>query len=316
MTNTVDDVAPVAGGFVHRALVYRGLEAYLAGTVPFVLDGLDAGGAVAVAVPGPNLELLADALGERSESVQLLDMTLAGRNPGRILPGVLRKFADAHRDRTVRIIGEPVWQGRTSTEYPACVQHEALINMAFSSRDVAILCPYDAERLEASVLTDATATHPCIEDGGRVFDSPDFAPDRVITAYNLPLADPGPAAQVLPFDEQNLPQPRWAAARWAVASGVEPARIADLELVVAELATNSVVHGGGSGIFRVWTEEGHLVCEVRDHGHLTDPLVGRRPADHVTPGGRGMLLVNLLSDLVRVHTTTAGTAVRVYFAHV
>ncbi|OXM59002.1 MEDS domain-containing protein, partial [Amycolatopsis vastitatis] len=93
-----------------------------------------------------------------AEHVRLLDMTAAGRNPGRIIPGVLRAFADTHAEQAVRIIGEPIWPARTDDEYPACVQHEALINHAFTGRDVTILCPYDTQNLAPEVLADAEAT--------------------------------------------------------------------------------------------------------------------------------------------------------------
>lgn len=93
-------------------------------------------------------------------------MTRAGLNPGRIIPSVLRAFADAHQDVHVRIIGEPVWHGRTAVEYPACVQHEALINRAFAGRDVTILCPYDGRALSPDVIADAHATHPVVISSG------------------------------------------------------------------------------------------------------------------------------------------------------
>lgn len=124
------------------------LEPAFDGTVPFIRDGLAAGEPVAVAVPGPNLRLIVAELGTDAEQVRLLDMTQVGRNPGRIIPGVLRAFADAHPGERVRIIGEPIWVGRTGTEYPACAQHEALINLAFTGQPVTILCPYDADTLD------------------------------------------------------------------------------------------------------------------------------------------------------------------------
>lgn len=146
--------------FAHPALFYRGEEQYTAGTVPFLLEGLAAGEALAVAVPGPHLDLIRGGLGTGATGVEFLDMTEVGRNPGRIIPGVLRAFADAHPGRRVRIIGEPIWAGRSAEEYPACVQHEALINAAFEGREVTILCPYDADGLAPEVLADAHATHP------------------------------------------------------------------------------------------------------------------------------------------------------------
>lgn len=90
------------------------------------------------------------------------------------------------------------------------------------------------------------------------------------------------------------------------------ARLHDLNLVVAELTTNSVVHGGGSGILRIWAESEQIVCEAQDEGRLSDPLAGRHPVRPDQIGGRGLFLVHFLSDLVRVHTDTSGTTVRSY----
>ncbi len=173
--------------FAHPVLFYRGEEQYAAGTVPFLRDGLNAGEAVAVAVPGPHLDLIRAGLGAGADGVRFLDMTEVGRNPGRIIPGVLRAFADAHADRRVRIIGEPVWPGRSAVEYPACVQHEALTNSAFADRDVTILCPYDADRLAPGVLADARATHPVLIDGDARLPSPAYDPQGAIARYNEPL---------------------------------------------------------------------------------------------------------------------------------
>jgi hypothetical protein len=211
--------APSVEPFVHPALFYRGEEEYLHGTVPFVRDGLKAGEPVAVAVPGPNLAVLKAALGEDVTHVKFLDMTEAGRNPGRIIPRVLRAFADTHRHTRVRIIGEPIWAGRSTVEYPACVQHEALINPAFQGRDVTILCPYDADRLDEQVLTDAYATHPLIISGGTERPSTAYAPEYVVARYNQPLEQPA-AAEELVFQADQLPGARHFAVEQAARLGL------------------------------------------------------------------------------------------------
>ncbi|HEX9499900.1 MAG TPA: MEDS domain-containing protein, partial [Mycobacterium sp.] len=51
-------------------------------------------------------------------------------------------------------------------EYPACVQHEALINMAFEGRGLTILCPYDTAHLGPRALVDARMTHPVLWPAG------------------------------------------------------------------------------------------------------------------------------------------------------
>jgi anti-sigma regulatory factor (Ser/Thr protein kinase) len=297
--------------FAHPALFYHGDEEYLAGTVPFVRAGLDAGEPVAVAVPGARLTLLRKALGAAAARVTWLDMAEAGRNPGRIIPGVLRAFADRHTGARVRIIGEPIWPGRSAAEYPACAQHEALINLAFEGREATILCPYDLAGLDPAVIADAHATHPVVIDRHGERPSGDYAPGRVIDAYNRPLPEPADAV-ALAFELGALPLVREFARHWAERFGLGAHAVDDLELAVNELAANSCLHGGGAGTIRLWSEDGQVVCEVRDAGTIIDPLAGRRPADMSPHGGRGILMVNHLADLVRVHTGAGGTAIRVY----
>ncbi|MEQ0559712.1 sensor histidine kinase [Amycolatopsis sp. NEAU-NG30] len=305
MSTTADDP------FVHPALFYRGDAEYLAGTVPFVWGGLAADEPVAVAVPGDNLTLLRRELGDDAGRVHLLDMTEAGRNPGRIIPGVLRAFADSHPDRPVRIIGEPIWAARSAVEYPACVQHEALINHAFTGRDVTILCPYDVDALAAEIVADAEATHPVLIDGAGRRASTAYAPDKVIARYNEPLPELPGAFELK--DTTDLAAARALAHVRAAATGLSPDRVADVEVVVTELLSNSVEHGSGTGTVRLWTGDGEFACEVHDRGRLTDPLAGRRPAGPYQTRGRGLLLVNHLADLVRLHTGDHGTTFRAYF---
>ncbi|MET9801808.1 sensor histidine kinase [Streptomyces sp. NPDC006368] len=303
--------ATISDPFVHPALFYRGDQQYVAGTVPFILDGLSAGEPVAVAAPPARLKVLKGELGDRASDVHFVDMTQAGRNPGRIIPGVLRAFADAQRPGRVRIIGEPIWPGRTEAEYPACVQHEALINAAFTGRDVTILCPYDADGLDPHVISDALATHPLIIDESGEAASTAYAPEQVIARYNTALPAPADAATYA-FTGEGLPAVRHFATAHGERLGLAATRLQDLALAVAELTTNSVIHGAGHGTLRIWAEDGQVVCEVHDAGQLTDPLAGRRPPVPSRPGGRGLLLVHHIADLVRLHTAGSGTTIRFY----
>ncbi|MEU0003463.1 anti-sigma factor RsbA family regulatory protein [Streptomyces sp. NPDC006314] len=306
--------------FIHPALFYADPQEYLAGTVPFVREGLAAGEPVAIAVPGENLRLIQDELGADGDTVRFLDMREAGRNPGRIIPGVLRAFADAQPPgRRVRIIGEPIWAGRSAAEYPACAQHEALINAAFQGREVSILCPYDTARLDERVLADAHATHPVVIPAGAGGERPSEAydPEGVVARYNEPLPPaPDALADVLSvtFEEDALSVVRHLATDYGARLGLTGLALENLALITAELTTNSVLHGGGTGVLRVWSENGYVLCEVRDKGRLTDLLAGRRPASRDQRGGRGLLLVNLVADLVRIHTGPDGTTIRSYLA--
>jgi anti-sigma regulatory factor (Ser/Thr protein kinase) len=316
MTATIGETGR-ASGFVHPALLYSGAAEYLAATVPFVRAGLTAGEPVAVAVPPANLAILAGGLGAAAGEVRFLDMTQVGRNPGRIIPGVLRAFADEHPDGRVRIIGEPIWPGRTDLEYPACAQHEALINHAFAGRDATILCPYDVAGLDPLAVQEAAATHPVLIARDQEWVSADYFPDDVVARYNCPLPAPPAGAPVQRFDINSLADLRRFVVAQAARHGLGGERRDDLELIVNELAANAVVHGGGGGVLRIWAEpagSAGLACEVSSGGRIENPLSGRLPVSLDEDHGRGLLLVNHLADLVRVHTGPDGTTVRIYLA--
>ncbi|WP_420809105.1 anti-sigma factor RsbA family regulatory protein [Amycolatopsis suaedae] len=305
-------MAPVPSRFEHRALLYADDRDYVAGAVPFVLDGLDAGTPVAVAVPGSRLKLLRTALERSAEAVTWIDLAEVGANPGRILPEVLLAFADANPG-PVRIVDETVWPGRTDLEYPACAQHEALVNTAFAGLPAAILCLYDTAGLPREWIAESAATHPELTAGGRRWGSDRYAPDAVVAGHNGPLAEPGgPVVLDTGFGEDGLVTTRRAAAAVGGELGLSVDRGADLQLIADELCTNSVRHGGGRGRLRMWADGDLVACEVTDAGTMTDPLAGRVPVPATNPGGRGLLMVHWLADLVRTRTAPGDNVVRVY----
>jgi anti-sigma regulatory factor (Ser/Thr protein kinase) len=296
--------------FVHEALFYRDDAEYLAGTVPFIEDGLAVDEPVLVAVPAANVELLRTVVNGR---VRFLDMTQAGRNPGRIIPGVLHSFVSEHGPRRVRVIGEPIWAGRSAVEYPACVQHEALINAAFAGREATILCPYDAAALHPHVLVDAARTHPVLVAGSARQHSEDYTePGAVVAAFNRPLPEPSAPAESMTVYRQSMAGLRRFVGERAAAAGLAPARTADLLVAVNELATNSIMHAGGSGTLRVWSDAEYLVCEMRDAGRFDRLLAGRIPPPLDAEHGRGLVLVNHLCDLVTTYSGPDRTVVRLH----
>lgn len=300
------------GAFTHPALVYRGDSEYLAGTVPYLCDGLAAGDRLCVAAPASRLKLLCEELGRLAAQVQMVDLTVAGRNPGWIIPGVLKSFTDAWPAGRARILSELVWPGRSREEYPACVLHEALVNLAFADHPVSILCPYDAENLAPEIIADAAVTHPAVIDALGERASPVYAPEQIVRVVNQPLPRPA-TAPTLSFDVTNYPAVRAFATVHALRLGTSRSELTELEMAVGELTANSLRHGGGSGTFAIWGSVDHVICEVSDGGHLRDPLAGRRPVPHDSEGGRGLLLANQIADLVRIHSAPDGTTVRLYF---
>jgi anti-sigma regulatory factor (Ser/Thr protein kinase) len=298
--------------FQHPALLYR--DDFLTGTAAFVHDALDAGEPVLVAVPAERLDQLRAALTPPAGRVTFVDMAVAGRNPGRIIPGVLLRFADTHPGRRVAIVSESIWPGRTALEYPACAAHEALINAVFKGRDAAVLCAYDACALDARTLADAGRTHPLLIERGVQRTSDRYA-DPLVTAasFNRPLPPPPPDAAGLAFRTGgDLPGLR-AFVRGSAAARLPADRADDLLVAANEVATNAVQYAGG-GRLTVWTEPGLVICQIDDGGRLTDPLAGLvTPAPESTEG-RGLILANQLCDLLRLHTARTGTTIRLQMA--
>ncbi|MCD2191899.1 sensor histidine kinase [Actinomycetospora endophytica] len=310
-----------AGELVHPALLYADNDAYIAETVPFLREGAEAGEPVMMAAPPAKLDLVRQALGPVASEVTFHDMTLSGRNPGRIIGGVLRAFADEHPDTRVRIIGEPIWAGRSPAEYTAAVQHEALINVALADRPATILCPYDVTALDATTIADAARTHPVLVEGGTSFRSDQYNdPVELAQCFSSRLAESAELGETLVFDAPGGPRAvRLAVAEHALRAGLDEDRVADLCLAAYEVAVNTVLHTGRPGLLAVWTrgrgspaaEPPAVVCEIQDRGWIADPLVGRHGCGPAEGGGYGLHLVNELCDLVQVHSDPSlGTTVR------
>jgi anti-sigma regulatory factor (Ser/Thr protein kinase) len=295
----------------HSALLYYSEREYVDWLVRFISEGLDRTQPVLVAVPGDRLTTLRHELGDSAADVTMADIMGFGRNPGRILAAQLA-FVERHPGRHVRIIAEPVWEGRTAYEYSACMQHEALANIAFAGLDVTGLCPYDASCLSENVLADVGLTHPQIWRGGSRKHSPEYALDAALDQCNEPLATNPAAVRYTVNASVDLAGARKCVDRYARLLGMSAARAADLTLVATELATNSLDHAGGACRLAFWYETGHVVCEARDMGRWADPLAGRRPPAGHGVGPYGLFVVNAIADLLRTHTTPAGTTIHAY----
>lgn len=297
--------------FDHTALLYHSEHEYVDWLARFIFEGLALAQAVLVAVPGDRLASLRTALGDAAADVTMADITEIGRNPGRILAAQLA-FVDRHPGRHVRIIAEPLWAGRSAFEHSACMQHEALANIAFAGSEVTGLCPYDASRLSESVLADVRLTHPQIWRRGSHEHSPDYALDAALDQCNQPLVANPAAVTYRVGDAADLAGARRCGDRYGRLLGMSADKVADLMVVTTELATNSLDHAGSGCRLAFWYEAGHVICEARDAGHWADPLAGRRPPAANGLGPYGLFVVNAIADLLRTHTTPAGTTIHAY----
>jgi anti-sigma regulatory factor (Ser/Thr protein kinase) len=296
----------------HDGLFYRSPEEYLAGVVPFLEAGLSADQPAFVAVPEPNLSTLLAGLIGSTPAVEFADMTLFGRNPARIIPTV-RRFVDSYPDQRVRFVGEPIWPGRSAAEISEAVRHEAMLNTAFGDVAVDILCLYDVGQLGADAVADVWRTHPAIVDNGERLHSPHYTdPQRIYGGDEPLLPEPPASVQVMAVEADDLTRVRHFVRRFAADVGLSPRRTHDLVLAVNEIATNTILYTPDAGTLRIWSEPTALVCEIRDAGHITDALAGRRSPVDSADHGRGLWMANQLCDLVQLRSSAAGTTIRLH----
>jgi anti-sigma regulatory factor (Ser/Thr protein kinase) len=301
-------------GFHHRTLFYSGDDAFLAGTLPFIREALAAEEPVLVAVGNERIPLLKDALSDDAPRVLFTDMRVLGSNPARIIPAWRRFLDDNAADGPVRGIGEPVWFGRSDHELTECQRHELLLNVAFDRGPAwQLLCPYDVDALDDEIIMAAAESHPFIGEQGAMRISDIYAgTGGAASVFDGRLPDPMTEPTEVEFTGEELGTLRQSVAGVAFDAQLPEARVADLVLAVNEVASNSVYHGGGLGKLRMWREGETLICELRDRGRISDPLVGRIHPSLEQWSGRGLWMVNQLCDLMQIRSDAAGSIVRVH----
>ncbi len=304
--------------FVHEAFLYRDSEEFLRGMLRFIRAGTENGEPVFVVLSAEKIERLKEALGEDAERVLFADMAGIGATPARIL-AAWREFVDAFGaggPQPLRGIGEPIWPGRSDPELAECHRHESLLNLAFADTpSFRLLCPYDVSALDPKVVEEAERTHPFVSDLESFRDSGTYRGiDAIAAPFAEALGEPPDRAEELTFGGDSLAEVRDLIARWAQQAGLGGARAENLVLAVNEIATNSIRHGGGSGVLRMWEEDGVLLCQIEDQGRIEVPLAGRLQPVLDEPGGRGLWLANQLCDLVQVRTFADGNVVRIHMA--
>jgi anti-sigma regulatory factor (Ser/Thr protein kinase) len=313
----VRNQATMNAPFRHEALMYEGLDGFVERVGAFIADGVAAGEPAFVVVGAEKIERLREFLDGTPDGVRFADMADVGRNPARIIPA-WREFVDAHAatSRPFRGVGEPIWAARTADELVECQRHESLLNVAFADTgSFWLVCPYDTTALPDAVLDEAKRSHEYVWSGGDEALSATYSGvESFSQPFGVPLADPPPTALSLSVTLETLTEVREAVERFARGHGFDEARAFDVVFVANEIATNSVRHGGGRGVFRIWTDADGVVFETSDTGRILEPLVGRRSPPPDADGGLGLWIANQLSDLVQIRTFESGSVVRVHMS--
>jgi len=262
-------------------------------------------------VSSEKIELLRRDLGAGASRVGFADMAEVGSNPARII-APWREFVRSH-DGAGQLygIGEPVYPGRSAAELAECQLHEALLNIAFdAATPFWLLCPYDLEALAADVIGEAEQHHPFLARDGDQKASGNFQPIDTHSPFDRPVPARPAGVESFSFGAGDLGRVRAYVSRRARLAGLARKSAVALVLAVNEIATNSLQHGGGHGELRVWPEDGGLVCEISDRGHITSALAGRLPPSLDGADGGGLWLANHMCDLVQIFSSSGGTAIR------
>src|SRR4029077_15283135 len=186
---------------------------------------------VMVAVIAPRIEALRGALGTDANRVYFVDMARLGSNPARIIPA-WREFVELHcgddpddpehgHATPIRGVGEPVWSGRRPSEIEECQFLYALLTLSVSpDTPLWLLCPYDADALDADVIDEAHRSHPAIiEPDSFRGSTTDGRAYHVGSLFDKELAPPvGPVRNLVVTGNDGHQVADWVR-RWAEASG-------------------------------------------------------------------------------------------------
>jgi len=160
----------------HRALLYESDEEFLGVAASFLAEAAElAEGAIAVTSPA-RIQMLRDALGGNARHVEFADHSRWYRTPLSASAGY-RRFLDRHLENGapwVRVVGEPLWTGRSPSQIQLWTRYESLMNLVFSAAPASLLCPYDVRSLTEEIIEGARVTHPHAVEHAALTKSPKY----------------------------------------------------------------------------------------------------------------------------------------------
>ena len=257
----------------HGALVYESDDEYVARSLAFLKEGLEAGEGCIVVHTRDGIAMMREALGRDADRVTFVDAGSVYTRPARALAAycgtLLRELRNAPSVRAVADLQIGPLRG----EWDEWTGYEALTNLAYAHLPAWVVCTYDVNGLPDEVLDGMGTTHPeVLGDGWRA--SEHFEDPRELVRRLTPEPEPLPQLRSLaPGDD--LERFRERLARELIAAKVPEAAALDILVAATEVAANAVRHGGGIEDVRVGTAAGRFVCEVIDRGDgFDDPAAG------------------------------------------
>jgi transcriptional regulator with XRE-family HTH domain len=167
----------------HRALVYTTAEEFLAGVLPSFVEGMARGDPLLAVTTPSNGRALRSAFGEDRGAFRFVDSLRWYQSPAHTL-NAYQSFIDEKIEAgapLIRIIGEPVWSGRSAAEIDSWTRYEALLNVALAGTPAEIICPYNTITTPDAVLAGVHETHPeAIDTRAKAKTTPNYDPYHVL----------------------------------------------------------------------------------------------------------------------------------------
>jgi len=293
----------------HNAFVYDNDEEYVARSVAFLKEGLQAGESAIVANTRDALAMMRDALGPDADRVAFVDVSATYTRPARAVAAYYGTFLEhLRRAPSVRAVAD-FQVGPTPAEWQEWIAYEAITNLAYSHLPVWVVCTYDANGLPDPVLESVGQTH-CELLGHGWQDSDDFEDPRALVRKLTP--EPDPLLELRSFSAgDDLEAFREQLASELMAEKVPAGKALDMLVAGTEIAANAVRHGAGIEEVRVGRAEGRFVCEVVDRGGgFDDPVAGYLAPREGT--GTGLWVARQLTWRVEPFASPRGFAVRIW----
>ena len=160
----------------HCAFPYRTDDQFSTTVGPFLAEGIERSeGMLAVTTP-TNIELLREYLGKDARSVEFVDASAFYSTPIAAIEA-FGAFAEARLERGqawVRIVGEPIWAGRSDAEGRLWTRYESLFNLIFGASPLTVICPYDERSVDPEIVSQAHLTHPNMVGDQGISPSTDY----------------------------------------------------------------------------------------------------------------------------------------------
>jgi transcriptional regulator with XRE-family HTH domain len=161
----------------HSAFTYNADDDFRRTMGSYLAEGVEQSDAMLALTTKHNIGLLRDELGEDARHVDFVESKEWLTTPDDALRE-LRAFRDGRLgDGAIwlRLIAEPIWEGRSEPEARLWTRIESLLNLVFKDSPMTLVCPYDTRLATAEILREVRLTHPYLLTSAGRSESPAYS---------------------------------------------------------------------------------------------------------------------------------------------